>query len=214
MFAPGRAWLHSRGTRERNLLTVRASDLGHRQTFSGRQSASVADPGLAGKVLAPPGPLIATASGVPGASSGLPVLLILTAASQSGLAWQQCPGDRKGLSMTDQLVPATAGDGQAGPVTARARATRAERMSHPLARDVVRTVAVEHGACIRPVQLRRISTATGERELVMVPCGATLATVCPSCADRAKALRAQQCREGWHLEDEPAAAPGPPDEYQ
>jgi hypothetical protein len=116
--------------------------------------------------------------------------------------------------MTNHLAPAVAGDRNAEPVTARARTTRAERMSQPLARDVVRTVAVEHGACIRPVQLRRISTATGERELVMVPCGATLATVCPSCADRAKALRAQQCREGWHLEDEPAAAPGPPDEYQ
>jgi hypothetical protein len=116
--------------------------------------------------------------------------------------------------MTNHLAPAVAGDRNAEPVTARARTTRAERMSQPLARDVVRTVAVEHGACIRPVQLRRISTATGERELVLVPCGATLATVCPSCAERAKALRAQQCREGWHLEDEPAPAPGLPDEHQ
>jgi hypothetical protein len=112
--------------------------------------------------------------------------------------------------MTDQLAPAAACHSTDAPVTARARATRAERMSHPLARDVVKTVAVEHGACIRPVQLRRISTATGERELVTVPCGATLATVCPSCAERAEALRAQQCREVWHLEDEPAPAPGPP----
>ena len=28
----------------------------------------------------------------------------------------------------------------------------------PLARDVVRDLAVEHGACIRPVQLRRTET--------------------------------------------------------
>jgi hypothetical protein len=116
--------------------------------------------------------------------------------------------------MTDQLASAIAGDSSTGPMTARVRATRAERMSQPLARDVVRTVAVEHGACIRPVQLRRINTATGEREPVMVACGATLAAVCPSCADRAKTLRAQQCREGWHLDDEPAPDPGPPGEYQ
>jgi hypothetical protein len=44
---------------------------------------------------------------------------------------------------------------------------------------------------------------------VLVPCGATLASVCPSCAERAKTLRAAQCREGWHLEDEPAITPSP-----
>ena len=35
------------------------------------------------------------------------------------------------------------------------RTTRAERLSMPLARAVVKDVAIEHGACIRPVQLRR-----------------------------------------------------------
>ncbi|HEY7362189.1 MAG TPA: hypothetical protein VH642_15325 [Streptosporangiaceae bacterium] len=30
--------------------------------------------------------------------------------------------------------------------------------------------------------------------------------MCPPCAERAKALRAAQCREGWHLEDEPDLA--------
>ena len=45
---------------------------------------------------------------------------------------------------------------------------------------------------------------------MLVPCGHTLASVCPACAERAKSLRAAQCREGWHLEDEPdiAARPG------
>ena len=47
----------------------------------------------------------------------------------------------------------------------------------------------------------------------MIPCGVTLATVCPPCAERAKTLRAAQCREGWHLEDEPDLTPGP-DEMQ
>ena len=37
----------------------------------------------------------------------------------------------------------------------------------------------------------------------------TLATVCPACAERAKSLRAAQCREGWHLEDEPGLTPDP-----
>ena len=35
------------------------------------------------------------------------------------------------------------------------RTTRAQRMAMPLAWEVVKDLAVEHGACIRPVQLRR-----------------------------------------------------------
>ena len=49
---------------------------------------------------------------------------------------------------------------------------------------------------------------------MLVPCGATLARVCPSCAERAKNLRAAQCREGWHLEDEPDIEPAPATEDQ
>jgi hypothetical protein len=79
----------------------------------------------------------------------------------------------------------------------------------PLARDVVIGLAVEHGACIRPVQLRRTNLHTGQVDHVLVPCGHTLASACPSCAERAKTLRAAQCREGWHLEHEPAIDPDP-----
>ena len=79
----------------------------------------------------------------------------------------------------------------------------------PLARQVVQDLAVEHGACIRPVQLRRTNLDTGEVDQVLVPCGHTLAHVCPSCAERARTLRAAQCREGWHLEDEPDLTPDP-----
>jgi hypothetical protein len=82
-------------------------------------------------------------------------------------------------------------------------------MAMPLAREVVKDLAVEHGACIRPIQLRRTNLDTGQVDTVLVPCGHTLARVCPSCADRARTLRAAQCREGWHLEDEPAITPGP-----
>lgn len=92
--------------------------------------------------------------------------------------------------------------------------TREERLACPLARKVVQAVALEHGACIRPVQLRKTNLDTGDVEQVMIPCGATLASVCPPCAERAKILRAQQCREGWHLEDEPIPDPHPPTEAQ
>ena len=73
---------------------------------------------------------------------------------------------------------------------ATTRRTRAERLAMPLARDVAHDLAVEHGACIRPVQLRRTNLDTGQIEQVLVPCGHTLASVCPSCAERARALRA------------------------
>jgi Replication initiator protein, pSAM2 len=79
----------------------------------------------------------------------------------------------------------------------------------PLARDVVKDIAINHGGCIRPVQLRRTDLTTGETEQVLVPCGHTLASVCPACAERAKNLRAAQCREGWHLDHEPHLEPDP-----
>jgi hypothetical protein len=88
-----------------------------------------------------------------------------------------------------------------------AKTTRAQRMAMPLARKVVKELAVEHGACIRPIQLRRTNLGTGEADTVLVPCGHTLAHVCPSCAERARTLRSAQCREGWHLEDEPDLTP-------
>src|SRR5947208_15526846 len=80
-------------------------------------------------------------------------------------------------------------------------------MAMPLARQVVKDLAAEHGACIRPIQLRRTNLDTGETDTALVPCGHTLAHVCPACAERAKSLRAAQCREDWYLEDEPAIAP-------
>jgi hypothetical protein len=51
------------------------------------------------------------------------------------------------------------------------RRTQAERLAMPLARDVVKDLAVEHGACIRPVQLRRTSLDTGTVDQVLVPAG-------------------------------------------
>ena len=92
--------------------------------------------------------------------------------------------------------------------------TRTQRLAMPLARNVVSDLAIENGACIRPVQLRRTDLDTGQTEQVLVPCGHTLAAVCPSCAERARALRAAQCREGWHLDTEPVVTPDDPDDEQ
>jgi hypothetical protein len=87
-------------------------------------------------------------------------------------------------------------------------------MAQPTTRDAVVAVAENHGACLRPVQLRRTNTQTGQVDQVLIPCGATLASICPPCADRAKNLRAAQCREGWHLDTEPIPPAPPPDEVQ
>ena len=132
-------------------------------------------------------------------------------------AWrtdEPCPVCQTGLVLVDTGGPVLRAEcrlcGYAGPfdtadltgrrlVTA-GRTTRAERMAAPLARQVVKDVAAEHGACLRPVQLRRTEIDTGHVEQVLIPCGHTLASVCPSCAERARILRATQCREGWHLD--------------
>ncbi len=94
------------------------------------------------------------------------------------------------------------------------RTTRAERLAMPLARSVARDLAITHGGCVRPVQLRRTDLQTGQAEPVLVPCGHTLAAVCPSCAERKRALRAAQCREGWHLDREPIVQADEPDDEQ
>src|SRR5215475_619050 len=84
----------------------------------------------------------------------------------------------------------------------------------PLARTAIRDLTLAAGGCIRPVQMRRTNTITNETDHQMIPCGSTLEAVCPACAERAKSLRAEQCRDGWHLEEEPDIAPDPPDETQ
>jgi hypothetical protein len=84
----------------------------------------------------------------------------------------------------------------------------------PLARDAIRQLARASGGCIRPVQLRRTDTMTGQVDHVLVPCGCTLEDKCPACAERARSLRAGQCRDGWHLEEDPDPVPAAPDEDQ
>nr|WP_239394594.1 replication initiator [Frankia sp. CiP3] len=82
-------------------------------------------------------------------------------------------------------------------------------MRFPLARHVVEAVATENGVCIRPLAIRRVDTRTGETSVLPMPCGATLVSKCPPCAERARKLRMAQCTAGWHLDDEPLPDPDP-----
>jgi hypothetical protein len=88
--------------------------------------------------------------------------------------------------------------------------TRADRMKQPAALDVARAVAEQHGVCVRPLAKERIDLDTGRVEIVPIPCGSTVASVCPTCAEKNRRLRMAQCREGWHLTEEPDFTPNAP----
>ena len=69
--------------------------------------------------------------------------------------------------------------------------------------DMARELAVSQKVCVRPYLRRVEDRATGSTETVAIPCGSTRETVCPPCANKARVLRMQQCREGWHRDTEP-----------
>ncbi|MGH3501372.1 MAG: replication initiator [Nocardioidaceae bacterium] len=69
--------------------------------------------------------------------------------------------------------------------------------------EQLRELAVDQGSCVPPLVQRLTDTETGKSETVPIPCGSTREAVCPSCARKARALRMQQCREGWHLIEDP-----------
>src|SRR5436305_14035795 len=77
--------------------------------------------------------------------------------------------------------------------------SRADRGRRPRARDVLRETAVEFGVCVRPLPMRRVDTATGEVEIIDLPCGSTRAAVCPPCAHKARRPPAQPCPHGRPL---------------
>src|SRR5215210_4144237 len=72
--------------------------------------------------------------------------------------------------------------------------------------DMARQLAVEQKVCVRPLIRRVIDRDTDTETRVAIPCGSTRESVCPSCADKARRLRIQQCAEGWHRIDEPSSA--------
>ncbi len=122
-------------------------------------------------------------------------------------SWRDRPGPS---SVNSVLTPDSHPAGVPGVEWVRP-GSREDRARQPRAKTVLRDVAVEFGVCVRPVLLRRTDTATGETTVVETPCGSTRDKQCPPCAKRARALRAQQCREGWHLTEEPDLTPDPGD---
>jgi hypothetical protein len=99
-------------------------------------------------------------------------------------------------------------------VTSERPGSRAARFAMPRAVDALQRLAHEYGVCTRPVLLRRTDLTTGQTEVIDLPCGATREDKCPPCAKRARRLRQQQCREGWHRTDEPLPDPDEPTEGQ
>lgn len=92
--------------------------------------------------------------------------------------------------------------------------TRAQKALLALSGDVARQLAEDHGVCVRLMAMRRLETSTGRVDVVPVPCGARDEAKCRPCAEKARRLRMVQCREGWHLEDEPTPPPPVPTEHQ
>ncbi|MDN5914910.1 MAG: helitron helicase-like domain-containing protein [Pseudonocardia sp.] len=92
--------------------------------------------------------------------------------------------------------------------------TRAQKALLALSNDVATQLAEDHGVCVRPLAMRRIDLTSGRVDVVPVPCGSTREDQCRPCSDKARRLRMVQCREGWHLEDEPISKPADPSERQ
>jgi len=85
-------------------------------------------------------------------------------------------------------------------------AAKAVRDPVPVAQaadELLRATAAANGVCVRPVLQQLVDRVTGQASTVAIPCGTTRASKCPPCAAKARRLRIQQCREGWHREDEP-----------
>ena len=82
----------------------------------------------------------------------------------------------------------------------------------PLTAEMVQAGADQVGVCRRPFLRTVTDRATGDVTTIPIPCGSTRASVCPACADKARRLRMQQCREGWHLTDDPLPTPSSDDD--
>jgi hypothetical protein len=76
------------------------------------------------------------------------------------------------------------------------------RDSQHLKPEVIREAAIANGVCVRPIMQRLVDTVTGREQLVPIDCGSTRDRQCPTCAERNRRLRMQQCREGWYTTEE------------
>jgi len=79
------------------------------------------------------------------------------------------------------------------------------RVSPVVPDELLRHTAERVGICVRPVIRRIIDNETGELvATVPLPCGSTRERACRPCATKARRLRMDQCRAGWHRTDDPA----------
>jgi hypothetical protein len=88
------------------------------------------------------------------------------------------------------------------------------RMRGPHGLEVAQAVAETEGVCVRPVAMRCTDMDTGRTEVMGVACGSTREAVCRPCAQRNRRVRADQCRKGWHLAEEPVIERHEPDAEQ
>ncbi|MGH9116436.1 MAG: replication initiator [Acidimicrobiales bacterium] len=78
--------------------------------------------------------------------------------------------------------------------------------------DAIREAARVAGVCVRPLVAQVTDVESGETRMVAMACKSTREAQCPPCAESARRLRIQQCREGWHLTEEPEPATTDDDE--
>ncbi|MGH3365670.1 MAG: replication initiator [Nocardioidaceae bacterium] len=77
--------------------------------------------------------------------------------------------------------------------------------------DTIRAAAIANGVCTRPIINLLVDTVTGREQPIPINCGSTQDRQCPTCAERNRRLRMQQCREGWHTDEEILPEPPEPD---
>ena len=80
--------------------------------------------------------------------------------------------------------------------------------------EVIREAAIANGVCVGPIMQRLVDTVTGREQLVPIDCGSTRDRQCPTCAERNRRLRMQQCREGWHTAEETLPPLAEPDDEE
>lgn len=105
-------------------------------------------------------------------------------------------------------------DTQPDTVTGAPRETAAQRRAIPNLHEIAQATAEKFDVCRRPIPMRIEDPKTGTVTYEGAPCKSTMESVCPACAKANRALRIQQCREGWHISSEPVEYKPEPTEEQ
>lgn len=94
------------------------------------------------------------------------------------------------------------------------RTDAAARRALPDLHDIAQAAADKYEVCKRPIAMRVFDPDTGKTTYEGAPCKSTMESACPACAKAARALRIQQCTEGWHLDREPVDPTANPSDWQ